>query len=186
MQDTAHRKLESLEDCLVGIAAGNAGSLRALYDQIGLHLIAVAARIVKRRDKAEDVVQDAFVSIWRRAADWSPERGSARTWIVSIVHHRAIDVARRDARLMPADDDALAAIPDPAEDPFASAVLGEDARRLQQCLGQLDANAQTAIRLAYWEGLTHEALAARLETPVGTVKSWIRRGLQRLKTCLDS
>ncbi len=166
-------------------ARGDPVAFRALYEQTATHLFSVAMRILNRRDRAEEVLQDAFINIWRRAGDWQPERGAAQTWLTSIVHHRAIDLIRREARLQPLGDD-YAEQPDPGPDAAAQVGALEDRRRLEKCIAELDPNAQKAIRLAYWHGLTHEQLAQRLDAPVGTIKSWVRRGLIRLKGCLDS
>ena len=175
-----------LEELLRATARGDRVSFHRLYDATAPHLFAIALRILRRRDRAEEVLQEAFVSIWRRAGDWSPERGGARTWIASIVHHRAIDAIRREGRLVQLDEEAHGETIDETPDAFDLASAGEDAKRLAACLDALDEQPRAAIRLAYWRGLSHEELAERMDAPVGTVKSWIRRGLQRLKTCLDS
>lgn len=174
-----------LEDLLRAVAAGDRVAFGRLYDLAAPHLFPIALRILRRRDRAEEILQDAFVSIWRRAGDWSPERGSARTWLSSIVHHRAIDAIRREGRLVQLDEEAHGEMPDDAPDAFDLASAGEDAKRLAACLEGLEAQPRRAIRLAYWRGLSHEELAVELGAPMGTVKSWIRRGLQRLKTCLE-
>lgn len=177
--------MESLEELIHSVARGEASAFRRLYDAMAPHLFSVALRIVRRRDKAEEVLQDAFTNVWRRAGDWQPDRGGAATWLTSIVHHRAIDMIRREGRLQPLDDDYAERQEDPGPDAVALVAAGEDARRLGRCLETLEDRPREAIRLAYWDGLTHEELAERLQAPVGTVKSWVRRGLIRLKDCLD-
>lgn len=167
------------------VARGDVAAFRRLYDATGAHLFSVALRIVRRRDKAEEVLQDAFINVWRRAGDWQPDRGGAATWLTSIVHHRAIDMIRREGRLEPLADDFAERHEDPAPDALTRFAANEDARRIDRCLDDLDERPRTAIRLAYWHGLTHEQLAQRLDAPVGTIKSWVRRGLIRLKDCLD-
>lgn len=175
-----------LDDLVRAVGQGDRTAFDRLYDISAPHLFPIALRIVRRRDKAEEVLQDAFVNIWRRAADWSRERGSARTWMSSIVRHRAIDSIRREGRLVQLDEEAHGESRDEAPDAFDVASAGEDARRLASCLDGLDAQPRQAIRLAYWRGLSHEELAAEMDAPIGTVKSWIRRGLRRLKACLDT
>lgn len=175
-----------LDELLRAIARGDRAAFHRLYDATAPHLFAIALRIVRRRDRAEEILQEAFVSIWRRAGDWTPERGSVRTWISSIVHHRAIDAIRREGRLVQLDEEAHGETIDETPDAFHLASAGEDAKRLASCLEALEEQPRTAIRLAYWRGLSHEELAAHMGAPMGTVKSWIRRGLQRLKACLDS
>lgn len=175
-----------LEDLLRAVAAGDRAAFGRLYDLTAPHLFPIALRIVRRRDRAEEILQDAYVAIWRRATDWSPERGAARTWMSSIVRHRAIDAVRREGRLVRLDEETHGETPDEAPDAFDVASAGEDAKRLAACLETLEPQPRQAIRLAYWRGLSHEELAAELGAPMGTVKSWIRRGLQRLKTCLGA
>lgn len=175
-----------LDELLRAIARGDRAAFHRLYDATAPHLFAVAMRILRRRDRAEEVLQEAFVSIWRRASDWTPERGSGRIWISSIVHNRAIDAIRREGRLVQLDEEAHGETIDESPDAFDLASAGEDAKRVVACLETLDEQPRAAIRLAYWRGLSHEELAERMGAPIGTVKSWIRRGLQRLKSCLDS
>lgn len=177
--------MNGIDELLRATARGDAVAFRALYDETAAQLFGVAVRILNRRDKAEEALQDAFINIWRRAADWQPERGSARTWLTSIVHHRAVDLVRREGRLIQLDDDH-AEQSDPGPDAIAQVGAVEDRRRLENCMSNLDPRAQQAIRLAYWHGLTHEQLAIRLAVPVGTIKSWVRRGLIRLRGCLDA
>lgn len=176
-----------LEDLLLAVAGGERDAFAALYRASAPQLFALALRILKRRDAAEEVLQEAFVNVWRHAVDYRPERGTAMGWMATIVRNRALDRLRRARPETP-----LEAAPerhswaDPAPDPLASATMSESARRLDTCLEQLEEGPRHAIRLAYYEGLTHEALSARLGAPLGTVKSWVRRGLIRLKTCLES
>ncbi len=158
-------------------------AFRALYDATASHLFAVALRIVRQRDLAEDVLQESFVSIWDRAPDYDPVRGSAMSWLVTIVRHRAIDTLRR-LSVRPegasAGDEALATMMSGAD-----TAAGAERRALDRCLGELDQKPREAIVYAYAFGYTHEELAAKFNTPLGTIKSWIRRSLDRLKLCLD-
>ncbi len=177
--------LIGIDELLRATGRGDASAFRVLYQETAAHLFSVAMRILHRRDKAEEALQDAFINVWRRAADWQPERGSARTWLTSIVHHRAIDLVRREGRLQPFDDEYLE-LPDPGPDATAHVAAAEDRLRLERCMADLDPTAQRALRLAYRHGLTHDQLAHRLNVPIGTIKSWVRRGLIRLRGCLDS
>jgi len=175
-----------LDELVRAVGRGDRTAFHRLYDATSPHLFAIALRIVRRRDRAEEILQEAFVNIWRGAGDWTPERGSARTWVSSIVHHRAIDAMRREGRLVQLDDEAHGETIDEAPDAFDLASAGEEAKRLAGCLATLDEKPRRAIQLAYWRGLSHEELAAEMGAPMGTVKSWIRRGLQRLKACLET
>jgi RNA polymerase sigma-70 factor (ECF subfamily) len=160
-------------------------AFRELYDATSSHLFAIALRIVRQRDLAEDVLQESFVSIWDRAPDYDPVRGSAMSWLVTIVRHRAIDTLRRLGSRpegASAGDEALAFLVSGSD---TAADRGADRRALDRCLGELEDMPRRAVVYAYAYGYTHEELAARLKTPLGTIKSWIRRSLDRLKLCLD-
>ena len=172
------------EAALLACARGERFAFQALYLKESRHLLAVAQRIVKDRDTAHDVLQDAFLQIWQKSGTYKPELGSARGWIHTVVRHRALDVARRHAAVaMDSDDltvlsDAAQAQAHPVQDD------GADTDRLEGCLAQLSPEKRQCVIDAYVEGYTHEQLAERLNKPIGTVKSWIRRGLQALKECL--
>jgi RNA polymerase sigma-70 factor (ECF subfamily) len=175
-----------LPDLIAAAARGERAAFAALYAATSPQLFAVALRIMKRRDRAEEVVQDAFVSIWKRAGDYDAAKGSVLTWMASIVRHRAIDLLRRERPVVALDDapgqERWAA---PGPDPYEATAANAEARRVRDCLETLEGSQREAIRLAYYEGITQEELAVRLATPLGTVKSWVRRGLLRLKDCLE-
>ena len=125
------------------------------------------------------------MTIWRRAKDYRPDLGPALPWITVILRNKCLDRLRREKRLQPLDESAAADRPDEGPSPLEGAMASDDARRLKRCVEELDTDQRKSIELAYYGGLTHEELAARLAAPLGTVKSWIRRGLQRLKRCLE-
>ncbi|WP_374339762.1 sigma-70 family RNA polymerase sigma factor [Methyloversatilis sp.] len=176
------------EGALSACAAGEHSALHRIYQLEGGRLLGVALRIVRRRDIAEDVLHDAFVRIWEKAASFDPSRGSARGWIYSIVRHGALNHIRDHAREVPADESLTESIDHESSshvpDPYHQVLLSSEAGQLYDCLGRLDAPKRSSILLAYLEGCTHAEIAARLATPLGTVKAWIRRGLQALKECL--
>lgn len=176
------------EAALQACARGERFAFQALYLKESRHLLAVAQRIVKDRDTAHDVLQDAFLQIWQKAGTFRPELGSARGWIHTVVRHRALDVARRHATVA-MDTEDLTMLSDMAQ--AQAQALGHqptddgaDTDRLEGCLAQLSPDKRQCVIDAYVEGYTHEQLAERLNKPIGTVKSWIRRGLQALKECL--
>ena len=175
-----------LTELLAATARGERPAFAALYAAASPQLFAVALRIMKRRDRAEEVLQDAFVSIWKRARDYDAAKGSALTWMASIVRHRAIDLLRRERPSVSLDDapgqESWAA---PGPDPFEATAASAEAKRVRDCLQTLEGKQREAIQLAYYEGITQEELATRLAAPLGTVKSWVRRGLLRLKDCLE-
>jgi RNA polymerase sigma-70 factor (ECF subfamily) len=172
------------DEALAACARGDRRGLRLLYEHEAPKLMGVALRIVRRRDLADEVVHDAFVQIWQRAGSFDASRGGARAWIFSIVRHRAIDVVRGQRRETAVDAPVLEAIADSTADADDSLMRLADNVALRHCLGALDPRRRACILLAYVDGYTHEQIATRLSAPLGTVKGWIRRGLQALKECL--
>lgn len=181
------RSPSSLTDLLTRVAAEDHAALATLYDATSAKLMGVCLRILKDRGESEDVLQEVYLTVWRRAGSFDPARGvSPITWLATIARNRAIDRLRVRNPLAGAQGEAFAlAAPDPA--PSAEARISErqEAARLADCLGELEPRTAEAIRTAFYEGVAYEPLAHRLGEPVGTVKSWIRRGLQRLKGCLE-
>lgn len=173
------------ESALEACARGERYALRAIYERESRWLLGVAQRIVRDRDTAHDVLQEAFLQVWQRASTYQRALGSGRGWIYTVVRHRALDEARRVQREMPAGDDleavadARAALEPAPELPHA------DAAALDRCLAALEQRKRDCIVWAFVEGYTHEQIARQIATPIGTVKSWIRRGLLSLKECLS-
>ncbi|MCC7046753.1 MAG: sigma-70 family RNA polymerase sigma factor [Alphaproteobacteria bacterium] len=171
---------ENPDILLARVALGDADAFARLYALTSPRMLGLALRLMRERDRAEDVVQDTFVTVWRKAAQYRPERGAALAWMTTILRHRALDLLRQ-AAARPTDGlDLAGEIAVPA---LAGRVM--DLRTLQACLEELDAQQQRCIQMAFLDGYTHEELALRLDAPIGTVKSWIRRGLTRLKGCLE-
>jgi len=165
-------------------AGGDRAALQALFHEEAGRLIGVAQRIVRRRELAEEVVQDAFIQVWRKAESYNPEMGSARGWIYTIVRNRALNVVRDGARedLLDADElEQLSATSHGSEDVVAK--LSRESR-LRRCLEALDARKRDCVLLSYVNGYTHGEIAGRLAVPIGTAKSWVRRGLSALKECM--
>jgi RNA polymerase sigma factor (sigma-70 family) len=177
---------EQLAEALVRAGQGDRSAFRRVYDATSAKLFGVCLRILGDRQTAEDVLQDAYVTIWNKASSFDSGRASPITWLATIARNRSID-RLRSAAVRPAGRplDEAAEIRD--ETPTADALLeaGQEAQRLHGCLNELEDRARTAIRTAFFEGETYEALAARFDVPLGTMKSWIRRGLQKLKGCLE-
>lgn len=168
------------EAAVLGCARGERFALRALYLREARWLLGVAQRIVRDRARAEDVVQDAFLQVWQRASTFQPALGSARGWIYTIVRHRALKELRGTAHASPLDPQDLAMQAGPDE----AARRGLDAESLERCLERLEAERRACVLHAFVDGYTHEQIAERLGTPLGTVKTWIRRSLARLRDCL--
>jgi RNA polymerase sigma factor (sigma-70 family) len=164
-------------------ARGDKTAFATLYEQTAAKLFGIAMRIVGQKQDAEEVLQEAFITVWRRAGEYEPTRGSVMAWLTTIVRHGAIDHRRRRA-VRPdrggAHEALLLSFADPARTEG-----GAELNALQRCLGELEEQPRKAILLAYIWGLTREEIAAACAVPLGTVKSWIRRSLERLKRCLD-
>ena len=174
-----------LFDLLRRIAGRDHASFQALYRKTSPQLFAVALRILRQKELAEDVLQESFVAVWERASDYDAVRGTPMSWLATIVRHRAIDAVRRlGARPegFAEGDEALALL---AAGTDSAADRRMTLGALADCLDQLEAQPRDAVIYAYAYGYTHEELSARLKAPLGTVKSWIRRSLDRLKRCLD-
>jgi RNA polymerase sigma-70 factor (ECF subfamily) len=165
-------------------ARGDRQALRRLYDEEAARLVAVAQRIVRRRELAEEVVQDAFVQIWQKAATFDASVGSARAWIYTIVRHRALNVIRDGAREDLLEAEELAAVQDRAslvEDAFSQLATES---RLKACLEELDREKRESLLLSYVAGYSHGEIAGLMRVPIGTAKSWVRRALMALKDCM--
>ena len=179
-----------LQRLLSRVALGDRKAFRAVYDATSPSLFGVAVRILNRRDRAEEVIQDAFVNVWQRAASYSDLAGRPMTWLTAIVRNRALDVLRSE-RAHPTeslhDEDNVEAH-EPADerpDPLGLLERAVDEVRIRDCLSDIQGPQRQCLALAYYHGLSHSEVAARLCAPIGSVKVWIRRGLERLKRCLD-
>jgi len=174
------------EAALLACARGERAALKQIYDREARWLLGVVLRIVRDRATAEDVLQDAFLQVWRRAETYRPDLGSARGWIYTVVRHQALSEVRKPGREIALDDEAMAAVVEHhSHNTWDSGGFTSEAAALQPCLEALDEPKRNSIVLAFVEGYTHDQIAKALGTPLGTVKSWIRRGLQSLKECLS-
>ena len=177
---------DTLTPIMSRIAEGDRGALRELYEATSAKLFGVCLRILSDREEAEDVLQEVYVTVWRRADRFDAARASVITWTSTIARNRAIDRLRARGPLAKAEPvEELQIADEGAKSAEALLEAADDAGRLQGCLSELDKRTETVIRTAFFEGVTYEALAQRMDAPLGTVKSWIRRGLARLKGCLE-
>jgi RNA polymerase sigma-70 factor (ECF subfamily) len=176
---------EALERLVARSALGDRAAFQELYQATAPKLFAVALRILRREDWAEEVLQECYVSVWRHAPEYKADRAAPMTWMTSIVRNRCLDWLRRP-NPEPLADEALEALESPNPGPLARLEEGRDSAALARCLRGLDARQRQAIALAFFDGLSHAELAKHLREPLGTVKTWVRRGLQRLKTCLGA
>ena len=175
------------EAALAACARGDQAALRSIYDRDGRQLLGVALRIVRRRQVAEDVLHDAFLAIWTKSGSFDPRRGAGRGWIYSIVRHQALDAVRGSSREVQAAEETLEAIGGETADGAALADAFErrmDLGRLHDCLVGLDPSKRNSILYAYVDGCSHAEIAARMQSPLGTIKAWIKRGMSALKECM--
>ncbi|HWG78536.1 MAG TPA: sigma-70 family RNA polymerase sigma factor [Stellaceae bacterium] len=177
-------KVSSLEDLLEAVQGGSRAALKRLYELESGRLYGIALRIARRPEIASDALQDAFVQVWQNAAKFTAERGAAAAWLASIVRYRTLDAVRKAGREVLSDDPTLG---DRIDEPDILDRL-DDARLegdLKRCLDALDDKQRRCIMLAFVDGFSHSEIAARLAAPLGSVKSWVRRGLHSLRSCLE-
>ncbi len=175
--------LLSDEAVLALVSRGDEAALAALYDRFGGPAYRLAQRIVRDPSLAEDAVQDAFLAVWRTATSYRPDRAKASTWVLTLVHRRAVDLVRREERRRadPLDDTFEPADNSRTDD---EAATREERRRVQAALAELAPDQRQALELAYYGGLSQSEIAERLGVPLGTVKSRMFSGLARLRDSL--
>ncbi len=177
---------DSLADLLGRIAARDAAAFSALYKGTSAKLYGVVARILPRGDAAADALQEAYVRIWEKAGEFDPAKGSPLAWMATIARNRALDEVRR---VRPGSLEDLPESFEPAADevdPLAARERSEGLVKLMNCLRSLDEEKRAVVLLAYYRGLSREALALRFGRPVPTIKTWLHRSLAQLRDCLAS
>jgi len=166
-------------------ALGDEHALKRIYLQDSKRLLGVALRIVRERHLAEDVVHDAFVSIWNKAASFDATRGEGRGWIYSVVRHQALNMLRDREREVYADEEAIDNMQQQNEELIVDQFeLNASLGQLQDCLSHLDGAKRNSILCAYVDGCSHSEIAQRLNAPLGSVKAWVKRGLAALRECM--
>ncbi|NBD20744.1 sigma-70 family RNA polymerase sigma factor [Aquabacterium fontiphilum] len=187
---------QHLAALLSRVALGDTAAFEALYRSTSAHLLGLILRIQPDRALAEDVLQEVYVNIWRAAQSFNPALSQASTWLNSVARNRAIDSLRRRqadvatvSHVTHGDDDEetdmLSAMPSNDPGPLDLLEQASSAMALQGCMDNLSRDQRQSIALAYYQGLSHNEVADQLRQPLGTVKSWVRRGLQSLKNCLE-
>ena len=174
------------------VALRDQAAFRQVYQQTCDRLFSLALQVVRRQSTAEEVLQDAFVTVWNHAQSYSAAKGQPMTWLMTIVRNRAIDLVRaqrNEVSLTRVDSDTGEEVemdfPDPDADPAKVLETLDSNARIRDCLSGLDPKQRQGIALAFFHGLSHSELAEHMKEPLGTVKAWIRRGLDRLRTCLE-
>lgn len=192
-QDWSERSRD-LSQLLARAGLGDRAAFATLYDRTSSHLFAVVLRICRDRAQAEDILQEVYVNVWRAASGFDAAQSQPLTWLTSIARNRAIDSLRR-AQTQPqlqtsaiADDedsDVYDTTADASPGPLELLSRASDARALANCMQDLSASQRQSVALAFYDGLSHAEVADQMGQPLGTVKSWVRRALLSLKSCLE-
>ena len=179
---------QQLAQWIADTAQGDQRAFQQLYKATAPHLYGLLLRILKTEDKAADALQDAFVKIWQKAGTYAPERGAPITWLLSIARYRALDLLRRRrpevALPEDADMEALVLADDNANGPALDNETMQSLSAIQKCMKTLQTEQRQSLLFAYYDGMTHTEISKKMDAPLGTVKSWVRRGLTRLRECL--
>lgn len=179
---------QQLREWLSGAARRDAAAFRALYNATSSNLFGFALRILKKRELAEEVVQDSFVAIWNNADSYQTQLSAPMTWMTTIVRNKAFDLLRRSEEREidndPFDIEIMNALHAPDATPIEALQISSDAKALAYCMSTLDGMHRQVVGLAFYHDLSHSEVAQHMALPIGTVKTWIRRSLERLKTCL--
>lgn len=174
-----------LDQLLAKVAKQDQSAFAELYQATSAKLYSVALRILKSKEAAEDVIQESYVKVWERAADFDRAIASPITWMATIVRNRSLDEVRRRGIRPQADVSELDALESDDEHPVEVMGRREDVERLLRCLEGLEPEKRQMVRLAYLDGLSREALAQKFSRPEGTIKTWLHRSLAQLKGCLE-
>lgn len=162
-------------------------ALAELYEAVSARILGLLLRMLKNRAVAEEALQDVMVRVWQRSDQYAVYRGRALTWILSIARYRAIDLLRAQRTQVALEDVPEEALADPDAEEFSQDVSSQRSRRaLDDCLQRLTPEQQRCLSLAYVDGYSQDEIATAIASPLGTVKSWVRRGLESLKRCMDA
>ncbi|MCG8016842.1 MAG: sigma-70 family RNA polymerase sigma factor [Candidatus Thiodiazotropha sp. 'RUGA'] len=186
-QDAIKQRNQELEALLAACALNDRKAFARLYRMTSAKLYGVVLRILVRDEWAQDCLQDAYIKIWNNADSYRAYLAAPLTWMSTIARNQALDLLRKRKReVMESDDKGLPELVDDAPLPLDGLTNSDEGRRLERCLGELKEQQRQVVVLAYFKGLTHDELASHTDTPLGTVKTWIRRGLNQLRRCLEN
>ena len=172
---------------LTRVAQGDEDAFELVYRATSAKLYGIVLRILGSRSLADEVIQEVYVKVWQRAGDYDSERASPISWLAAIARNRALDEVRRPINAVAHEDiDAAVDLAAPFEDPLGGAERSDQFRALARCLEGLDPEKRDVLLLAYFRGLSRDALAERFGRPTATIKTWLHRSLAQLRTCLSS
>ena len=169
---------------IAAVAKGDEAAFERLYAATRAKLFGVVLRILRRQDLAEEVIQEAYVKIWNSAGQFNPGVASPITWMASIARNRAIDVVRKRTEASIEEEPSAMEVAADSPDPLARREMTEELKRLLECVGRLEPDRQKLVLLAYYNGWSREQLSVKFETPVNTVKTWLRRSMMDIRECL--
>ncbi|SEN08578.1 RNA polymerase sigma-70 factor, ECF subfamily [Duganella sp. CF517] len=183
---------QRLVDLLQRVSLQDHAAFKQLYDLTSAHLYGVAMRFVRQRELADEILQDAFINVWQQAGSYAATLSTPMTWLITIVRNKSLDRLRKGKL----ESDNTSSFEDNSPDQYQEEVMehadphdlfaaATEKIEVTRCLSQLDAPQRQSLALAYYNGLSHSELAEQLQVPLGTAKAWIRRGLDRLKKCLE-
>jgi RNA polymerase sigma-70 factor, ECF subfamily len=169
---------------LAAVAKGDEAAFARLYEETRAKLYGVLLRILGRPALAEEVLQETYLKVWKTADRFNPELASPITWMVAIARNRAIDIVRKRGEVSIEDEPEALAVASNSSPPLARREMTEELKRLLSCLGRLDPEKQRIVLLAYYSGWSRDQLAAKLDIPVNTIKTWLRRSLLEIRECM--
>lgn len=175
---------DELLPLLSATAQGNKQAFEKLYEETSGKLFAISLKMLTNRGHAEEVLQDAFVKIWHNASEYNASKGSVISWMISIVRYRSLDILRYHKVRQEQSLDSENSVKDEVAEDFINVDYDQNTK-LVNCIEELEVQQKQVIHLAYYRGLSHSELVNQTKIPLGTIKSWIRRGLQQLQRCLS-
>lgn len=173
-----------LSALLASVARRDEAAFERLYEATSAKLYGVVLRILKRQDLAEEVIQDAYIKIWNSAGQFNPGLSSPITWMASIARNRAIDIVRKRSEISIEEEPAAMDVASDMPDPLARKDMTEELQRVLDCVGRLEPQRQRLVLLAYYNGWSREQLSKKFDTPLNTVKTWLRRSMVEIRECL--
>ena len=185
MSASSPAERDHLSQLLIQTGRNDQKAFAELYKRTSSKLLGVCLRMLRDRSEAEEVLQETYTAVWRSAAGFDMAKASAITWLITLSRNKAIDRLRQRREELLDDPSSLNAAVDGQPEPGLVAEANQEYRRLQHCLDELEPQQRDSVREAFFTGATYNELARRCKVPLGTMKSWIRRSLIQLRTCLD-